>query len=195
MSVLSDKTLKGYGSKLIVPFLPGQVKADLLGKLVSFGLSSYGYDLRLSDSEPVIVFDPVGVDVHGENPLRQGRNYPLKPVIRNQRAAFMLPAQSVVLLTTMEEIHVPDDCIGFLFGKSTYARCGLIANCPPLEPGWKGHPTICMINPLPTETPVYIGEGLVQAVFIRGDEPCETSYSKRGGKYQNTKETPVGPRL
>lgn len=162
--------------RMIEPFTDTLVRHDARGhKVISYGLSSYGYDLSLApefmvfkNSHPVLVdpkkFDERCVDhVHGEQ--------------------IIIPPNSFVLARSNESIRMPENVLGICVGKSSYARCGLILNCTPLEPGWSGHLTLEITNSTPLPSVCYANEGIVQVIFFEG-EPCEVSYADRAGKYQ-----------
>lgn len=163
---------------MIDPFLPTQVKRDGNSqKLVSFGLSSFGYDIRVADEFMIFtnlnqsIVDPKAVD---ENAF----------VKRTTREPVILPPNSFMLCRTMEWLNMPDDVMAICIGKSTYARCGLIVNVTPIEPGWKGQITIEVSNTTPLPARVYPMEGIAQLVFLKGDRPHVT-YADRQGKYMN----------
>lgn len=156
---------------MIEPFEEGGTRKGI----ISYGLSSYGYDLRLADEFMAIgetsgaVLDPKGF---------QGE------VKKTNEGPFALPARSFVLGRSVEYFRIPRNVIGLCFGKSTYARCGVLVNVTPLEPEWEGYITISIGNTAPLPVLLYPGEGIAQVVFIESDELCEVSYGDRKGKYQ-----------
>jgi dCTP deaminase len=156
---------------MIEPFDEGGTRAGV----ISYGLSSYGYDLRLADdfflmtADPVSVLDPKAAQ--GEEKKTNG-------------APFTLAAHSFVLGRSLEYFRIPRNVIGLCFGKSTYARCGILINVTPLEPEWEGYLTISIGNTAALPVLLYPGEGIAQIVFIESDELCEISYGDRKGKYQ-----------
>jgi len=161
---------------MIEPFEPGQVRANENGKIVSYGTSSYGYDVRCSNIFKVFtninsaVVDPKGFDdrsfVHVESDV------------------CIIPPNSFALASTVEYLRIPRNVLTICLGKSTYARCGIIVNVTPLEPEWEGHITLEFSNTTTLPAKIYAHEGVAQLVFLESNEPCETSYLDRGGKYQ-----------
>ena len=153
---------------------------------VSYGLSSYGYDIRLADEykifvgAPGAVLDPKTFD-HGLFKEHTGPQ-------------CVVPPHSFVLTKSLEHFDMPRNVLALCQGKSTWARCGLIVNVTPLEPGWKGHLTMAISNTAPAPVRLHSGEGIAQLVFLESPEPCETSYADRKGRYQG--QTGIaGPRL
>jgi len=161
---------------LIEPFEPGQVRERDGRRLVSYGTSSYGYDVRCADEFKIFtninsaVVDPKQfdassfVDVKGE--------------------ICIIPPNSFALARTVEYFRIPRNVLTICLGKSTYARCGIIVNVTPLEPEWQGHVTLEFSNTTPLPARIYANEGVAQMLFLESDEPCETSYADRAGKYQ-----------
>ncbi len=172
---------------MIKPFEPTLVRRTELGNpVISFGLSSYGYDLRLSAKEFRIFRHVPGtvVDPKNFNPAN------LEPAILHKDETgefFILPAHSYGLGVAMEHLSVPDYVTVVCIGKSTYARIGIIANLTPAEAGWRGHLTLEFSNSSSADCRVYAGEGIVQLLFL-GGEPCAVSYDDRRGKYQDQSE-------
>lgn len=164
---------------LITPFVPQSMKTTPEGtKCISYGLSSYGYDIRLSNDFRVFTGHsaaPIDPKEFDDGDLVQ------KSVPDHQ--PLLIPGNSFVLATSLEYFRMPEDVLAICLGKSTYARCGLLVNLTPLEPGWEGNLTIELSNTSPSPMRVYAGEGIAQLLFFRNN-PCSTSYSKRGGKYQ-----------
>ncbi len=156
--------------------MDGQIRTHPDGKkCISYGLSSYGYDLRVSDEFKVFtnVFNTV-VDP---------KNFDDKSFVNMQTDTCIVPPNSFALARSVEYFRIPRDVLTICVGKSTYARCGIIVNVTPFEPEWEGHVTLEISNTTPLPARVYAGEGLAQVVFFRAGEPCETSYKDRGGKY------------
>lgn len=181
--ILSDKTIKRIQSKnsIITPFIPNQVSFDDQGKkVISYGLSSYGYDARCANefqifrSYPEGILDPKTFSKECEDFCEYF-----------QGDYCIIPPNSFILTRTLEEFRIPVDVLAICLGKSTYARCGLIVNTTPLEPGWMGHITVEVSNTTPAPVKIYAGEGLLQVLFYQGDEVCEVNYQDRSGKYQN----------
>jgi dCTP deaminase len=177
---------------MIQPFQPSLVRhLDLNGSggqhpVISYGLSSYGYDIRLSPAEfrifrhiPGTVVDPKNFNPDNLEPtaLRTDEN----------GSYFVLPAHSYGLGVALEKISVPDNISIICIGKSTYARCGIIANLTPAEAGWRGHLTLEFSNSSSADCRIYANEGVVQLIFFEG-EPCQISYETRRGKYQDQDE-------
>lgn len=173
MAVKSDAWIRKMCLEkgMIEPFEEGRARTGI----ISYGLSSYGYDLRLAHEFMVMaessrsVIDPKSF---------QGE------ALEAREAAFALPARSFVLARSIEYFRIPRNVIGLCFGKSTYARCGVLVNVTPLEPEWEGHITLSIGNTSRLSVLLYPGEGIAQVVFIESDELCETSYGDRKGKYQ-----------
>ncbi len=170
-------------AKMISPFYPRLIRTVDQAPAISFGLSSYGYDITLSGKEfrifrrlPGDVVDPKAFTIdHLEWSNLQHDS---------QGAFFILPAHSYALAVSVERFVMPADVIAICLGKSTYARTGVIVNVTPLEPGWQGHLTIEISNSSDSDVRVYANEGIAQLVFLRGDPPS-TTYADRSGKYQH----------
>jgi dCTP deaminase len=192
--ILNDAQIHALAdSGMIRPFVPELVRrTDDDRPVLSFGLSSFGYDLRLSPREfrifrhvPGTVMDPKAF-----NP----RNLEPGPLHEDDHGAFfILPARSYGLGVAVERLHLPDHVTAICLGKSTYARCGIIANVTPAEAGWRGHLTLEFSNSSAADCRLYAGEGIVQMLFLQG-ESCRTSYSTRTGKYQNQPQRITLPR-
>lgn len=161
---------------MIVPFEHGQVRAKGDNRLISFGTSSYGYDVRCSREFKVFTninsatVDPKGFD---ENSFVD--------VIGD---VCVIPPNSFALASTVEYFRIPRNVLTICLGKSTYARCGIIVNVTPLEPEWEGHVTLEFSNTTTLPAKIYANEGVAQMLFFESDEECEVSYKDRGGKYQ-----------
>lgn len=153
---------------------------------ISFGASSYGYDLRLSARE-FLVFRHVPGTVINPKAFNSANLEPVPLQEDEWGQFFILPHHSYGLGVAMEHLHLPPDITAFFIGKSTYARCGVIANLTPGEAGWRGHLTLEFSNASDGDVRIYAGEGIVQAVFFRG-AACSTSYEDRAGKYQDQPE-------
>jgi len=150
--------------------------------VISYGLSSFGYDLRLS-ARSFMVFRHIPGTVLDPKHFNPGNLE--KTALHTDRRGrfFVLPARSYGLGVAVERLNLPDDILVLCIGKSTYARCGIIANVTPAEPGWHGHLTLEFSNASAADCRIYADEGIVQLLFFRG-EPCRVSYRKRQGKYQ-----------
>ena len=162
---------------MIEPFEASQVKEVAGRRVVSFGTSSYGYDIRCSDEFKIFtninstIVDPKAFDA--------------KSFVDFKGEVCIIPPNSFALARTVEYFRIPRNVLTVCLGKSTYARCGIIVNVTPLEPEWQGHVTLEFSNTTPLPAKIYAGEGCAQVIFLESDEPCETSYRDRGGKYQD----------
>jgi len=173
MSVLSDKWIKKMSKEhdMISPFEEKQVR----GNNISFGLSSYGYDARVSDEFKVFT--------NVNNALVDPKNFSEASFIERKADSCIIPPNSFVLARTVEYFKIPRDVLVICLGKSTYARCGIIVNVTPLEPEWEGHVTLEFSNTTPLPARVYANEGACQFLFLKGDIACDISYLERSGKY------------
>lgn len=185
--LLTDKQiceLKG----MITPFEEHQMRVDEEGeKVISYGLSSMGYDLRLAGDE-FRVFSPIRGSVIDPKDFDPSTLIPAPAWKRfGGTQYFLIPPHSYALGLTMETFNIPEDVLGICLGKSTYARCGLIVNTTPLEPGWKGRLVLELANPADLPIRVYIGEGIAQVIFSRSSERPMITYGDRSGKYQDQK--------
>ncbi len=172
---------------MIEPFSDGQVREGASGgRLISYGLSSYGYDLRVSDEFKVFtnVFSSV-VDP---------KNFDPSSFVDMKTDVCIVPPNSFALARSVEYFRIPRDVLTICVGKSTYARCGIIVNVTPFEPEWEGHVTLEISNTTPLPARIYANEGLAQVVFFKADEICETSYADRGGKYMKQRGITI-PRM
>ncbi|HDN98054.1 MAG TPA: dCTP deaminase [bacterium] len=171
--VKSDRWIKRMGEKgMIKPFYPEKIK-----KGISFGLSSYGYDFTLSDEFKIFK----GKKVVSPKKINEDDFIDFKGKV------CRIPPNSFVLGRSLEYFKIPRDVIGICFGKSTYARCGIVINVTPLEPEWEGFITIQIANLTPIEAEIYAGEGIGQVIFIGAESVCEKSYRDLSGKYQFSK--------
>ena len=173
MSVLSDRWIKKMAleRELIKPFVAKQ-KAD--GN-ISYGLSSFGYDARVSNEFKIFTdVDTVIVDP---------KNFAKNSFVSRTVSECIIPPNSFVLASTIEYFKIPKDVLVICLGKSTYARCGIIVNVTPLEPGWEGYVTLEFSNTSPLPAKIYANEGAAQFIFLKGNEVPETTYSQRNGKY------------
>jgi dCTP deaminase len=180
MSIKSDKWIRRMAQKgMIEPFEPGQVKTFEGKKIVSYGTSSYGYDVRCSTEFKIFtninstIVDPKAFDE--------------KNFVDYRGEVCIIPPNSFALARTVEYFRIPRNVLTICLGKSTYARCGIIVNVTPLEPEWEGHVTLEFSNSTPLPARIYANEGVAQVLFLESDEVCETSYRDRGGKYQGQK--------
>jgi len=162
--------------RMIEPFEPQQVNRWHDRAIVSYGTSSYGYDIRCADEFKIFtninstIVDPKAFDAHSFVDFRG--------------SVCIIPPNSFVLARTVEYFRIPRNVLTICVGKSTYARCGIIVNVTPFEPEWEGHATLEFSNTTPLPAKIYANEGVAQVIFLEADEVCETSYRDRGGKYQ-----------
>jgi dCTP deaminase len=178
MGIKADSWIRRMAQKegMIEPFSATQVrKTDDGRSIISYGLSSYGYDLRVSNEFKVFtnvfntVVDPKAFDE--------------KSFVHMETDICIVPPNSFALARSVEYFRIPRDVLTVCLGKSTYARCGIIVNVTPFEPEWEGHVTLEISNTTPLPARIYANEGLAQVLFFGGDEVCEVSYADRGGKY------------
>ena len=174
MTVLSDKWIRKMSKDegMIEPFEEKQVRGDS----ISYGLSSFGYDARVSDEFKIFT------NVNSE--IVDPKNFKPTNFVTKNVSECIIPPNSFVLARTIEKFKIPSDVLVICLGKSTYARCGIIVNVTPLEPEWEGHVTLEFSNTTNLPAKIYAGEGVAQMLFFESDEECETSYKDRGGKYQ-----------
>ncbi len=147
--------------------------------VISYGLSSYGYDARCS--EEFMIFTNV------DNALVDPKDFSHQSFVERKGPICVIPPNSFALTRTVEYFRIPKDTLVICLGKSTYARCGLIVNVTPLEPGWEGHVTLEISNTTPLPAKVYANEGICQFLFFKGSSPCEVTYADRSGKYMGQK--------
>lgn len=194
MTLLNDRQIKARAELgMIEPFEPKLIREvqDLPNiseyrKVISYGQSSYGYDLRLSPRE-FLTFRHVPGTVMDPKNFNPRNLEAVQLQVDHNGAFFILPAHSYGLGVALERLKIPADVTCIFIGKSTYARLGVIANLTPGEAGWEGHLTLEFSNSSGADCRIYANEGIVQALFLQG-EPCETSYDDRKGKYQNQSE-------
>ncbi len=174
MSIKSDKwiTRMALEHRMIEPFVGTQVRDGA----VSFGVSSYGYDVRVGDEFKVFT------NVY--NTVVDPKNFDPKSFVDIRADVCIIPPNSFALASTIEYFRIPRDVLTICLGKSTYARCGIIVNVTPFEPEWEGHVTIEISNTTPLPAKIYANEGIAQVLFFQGDEPPAISYRDRKGKYQ-----------
>ena len=186
--ILNDKQIASLAvyKQLINPFVSELVREESGRKVLSYGLSSYGYDIRLSAKEFKIFQHIPGTIV---NPKSFNGSNLREVELHNDEfgSYFVLPAHSYGLGVALEKISMPHDITAIAIGKSTYARCGIICNLTPIESGWNGHLTIEISNSSGADCRIYANEGICQLLFFKGDI-CDVSYQQRQGKYQNQLE-------
>lgn len=178
MSIRSDRWIRRMAENegMIEPFEPGQVRAHDGEKIVSYGTSSYGYDVRCS--REFKIFTNINSAVVDPKAFDEGSFVDIESDV------CIIPPNSFALARTVEFFRIPRTVLTICLGKSTYARCGIIVNVTPLEPEWEGHVTLEFSNTTPLPAKIYANEGVAQMLFFEADEPCETSYRDRAGKYQ-----------
>lgn len=174
MSVKSDKWIRRMAieHKMIEPFEDKQVREGA----ISFGLSSYGYDMRISDEFKIFL------NAHATE--LDPKEFREKSFIPFKGKVCTIPPNSYVLAKSVEYFRIPRNIITICFGKSTYARCGVFVNVTPFEPQWEGFVTISISNTTSLPAKIYAHEGIAQVLFLESDEECETSYADKKGKYQ-----------
>ena len=173
MSVLSDKWIKKMASdhNMISPFIEKQVR----GNKISYGLSSFGYDARVSSEFKIFT------NVISE--IVDPKNFKSTNFVTKNGPVCIVPPNSFALARTVEKFKIPKDIMVICLGKSTYARCGIIVNVTPLEPGWEGYVTLEFSNTTPLPAKIYANEGVAQFIFLKGNETPEVTYADRDGKY------------
>ncbi len=178
MGIKSDKWIRRQAEQngMIEPFVPGQVRENEKGRIISFGTSSYGYDVRCSDEFKIFT--------NINSAIVDPKDFAEDSFVVVKSDVCIIPPNSFALARTVEFFRIPRDTLTVCLGKSTYARCGIIVNVTPLEPEWEGHVTLEFSNTTPLPAKIYANEGVAQMLFFTGDEVCETSYKDRGGKYQ-----------
>lgn len=178
--ILNDRQIVEHVEKyrMIEPFEPRQVKQVDDRRVISFGTSSFGYDLRVANEFKVFGLSFGGVI----DPKNFDEMVVIDEVVEDHEA-IVLPPHSFALARSVEYFRIPDDIVCICMGKSTYARCGIVVNVTPLEPGWEGYVTLEISNTTPLPAKIYAGEGLCQVLFLKGERP-EVTYRDRNGKYQ-----------
>ena len=181
MAIKSDKWIKEMAENhgMIEPFQSEQVKSNGSGKIVSYGTSSYGYDVRCADEFKVFT--------NINSTMVDPKDFDDKSFIDIKSDVCTIPPNSFALARTVEYFRIPRQVLTLCLGKSTYARCGIIVNVTPLEPEWEGHVTLEFSNTTSLPAKIYANEGVAQFIFLESDEVCQTSYKDRAGKYQGQK--------
>lgn len=178
MGIKSDRWIRRMAQQhgMIAPFEPHQVRHVNEERVISFGTSSYGYDVRCSNEFKIFT--------NINSAIVDPKNFDASSFVDIISDVCIIPPNSFALARTVEYFRIPRDVLTICLGKSTYARCGIIVNVTPLEPEWEGHVTLEFSNTTTLPAKVYANEGVAQMLFLGADEVCETSYSDRGGKYQ-----------
>lgn len=177
MSVMQDSWIREMSQKkgMIEPFIDRQVRAEGSKKLISYGVTSYGYDARVSDEFKIFT--------NVNSAVVDPKDFVEDSFIDRKTDICVIPPNSFALARTVEYFRIPKDVLVICVGKSTYARCGIIVNVTPLEPEWEGHVTLEFSNTTPLPAKIYAGEGACQFIFLKANEICEVSYADRKGKY------------
>jgi dCTP deaminase len=180
MTIKSDRWIRRMAAHhgMIEPFEPNQIKEINGRQVVSYGTSSYGYDIRCSDEFKLFT------DIN--TTIVDPKHFDPKSFVDVKGDSCIIPPNSFALARTIEYFRIPRNVLTICLGKSTYARCGIIVNVTPLEPEWEGFVTLEFSNTTPLPARIYANEGVAQVIFLEADadDVCETSYRDRGGKYQ-----------
>jgi dCTP deaminase len=178
MTIKSDKWIRRMAEQhgMIEPFEPGQVRVENDRKVISYGTSSYGYDIRCADEFKIFT--------NINSTIVDPKNFDSNSFVDIKSDVCIIPPNSFALARTIEYFRIPRNVLTICLGKSTYARCGIIVNVTPFEPEWEGYVTLEFSNTTPLPAKIYAGEGCAQVLFFESDEVCETSYKDRNGKYQ-----------
>jgi dCTP deaminase len=180
MSIKADRWIRRMAAQgMIEPFEPGQVRVGANGKIISYGTSSYGYDVRCANEFKIFT--------NINSTIVDPKNFDSGSFVDVVSDVCIIPPNSFALARTVEYFRIPRNVLTICLGKSTYARCGIIVNVTPLEPEWEGHVTLEFSNTTPLPAKIFANEGVAQMLFLESDEICETSYKDRGGKYQGQK--------
>jgi len=184
MPIKSDKWIRKMALKkeMIKPFSAGRIKR---GK-ISYGLSSYGYDIRVADEFKVFT--------NVNTTIVDPKNFDPRSLVDVKGNFCIIPPNSFALARTVEYFKIPRNILTICLGKSTYARCGIIVNVTPFEPEWEGYATLEISNTTPLPAKIYANEGIAQIIFLEADEECEVSYKDKKGKYQAQKKITL-PRM
>jgi dCTP deaminase len=172
MSIRPDWWIREQAARGMIEPFTETLKRD---GVISYGLSSFGYALRAAPEWRIFV--------NAFNTVVDPKNFDTRSLVEVEDEVCIIPPNSFVLTRAVEYLRLPDDVMALALGKSSYARCGIVANVPPLEPGWEGHVTLELSNTTPLPAKVYANEGIVQLLFFQGDRP-EITYADRQGKYQ-----------
>ena len=177
MTIKSDKWIRQMAEQhgMIEPFFPDQVREQDGRKVISYGTSSYGYDIRCADEFKIFT--------NINSTIVDPKNFDSNSFVDVKSDVCIIPPNSFALARTIEYFRIPRDILTVCLGKSTYARCGIIVNVTPFEPEWEGHVTIEISNTTPLPAKIYANEGIAQVVFLQSDEMCERSYADKKGKY------------
>lgn len=177
MAIKSDKWIKKMATNcgMIEPFSDKQVRELDGKKIISYGTSSYGYDIRCANEFKIFT--------NINSTIVDPKNFDTKNFVEVNADYCIIPPNSFALARTVEYFRIPRNVLTVCLGKSTYARCGIIVNVTPFEPEWEGYVTLEFSNTTPLPAKIYANEGVAQVLFFESDEDCEVSYKDRGGKY------------
>lgn len=178
MSIKSDKWIKqmARSHQMIEPFAESQISKNNNGRIISYGTSSYGYDVRCTNEFKVFT--------NINSAIVDPKKFDETSFVDVKADVCIIPPNSFALACTMEYFRIPRNILTICLGKSTYARCGIIVNVTPLEPEWEGHVTLEFSNTTTLPAKIYAFEGVAQLLFLEADDVCEVSYRDRNGKYQ-----------
>ena len=177
MSIKSDHWIRNMAKRgMIEPFAENQVRENQQSKIISYGTSSYGYDVRCADEFKIFT--------NINSAIVDPKNFDANSFVDLKANVCIIPPNSFALARTVEYFRIPRNVLTICLGKSTYARCGIIVNVTPLEPEWEGHVTLEFSNTTTLPAKIYANEGVAQMLFFESDEVCDVSYKDRGGKYQ-----------
>jgi len=178
MTIRSDRWIRDMAQRhgMIEPFEPAQVRSVNGGRIISYGTSSYGYDVRCAAHFKIFT--------NINSAIVDPKRFDESSFVDVESEVCIIPPNSFALASTVEYFRIPRNVLTICLGKSTYARCGIIVNVTPLEPEWEGHVTLEFSNTTPLPAKIYANEGVAQMIFFESDETCEVSYADRGGKYQ-----------
>jgi len=174
MAIMSDRWIRKMALEqgMIEPYVDAQKREGV----ISYGVSSYGYDARVGNQFKIFT--------NVNSAVVDPKEFSANSFVDRQTDVCIIPPNSFALASTVEYFRIPRDVLVICVGKSTYARCGIIVNVTPLEPEWEGHVTLEFSNTTPLPAKIYANEGACQFLFLQGDQPCETSYRDKAGKYQ-----------
>jgi len=174
MGLKPDKWIKKMAleQRMIEPFEEGQIRNGV----ISFGTSSYGYDIRVADEFKIFT--------NINSAIVDPKNFDPRSMVDFRGEVCIIPPNSFALGRTVEYFRIPSNVLTICLGKSTYARCGIIVNVTPFEPEWEGYVTLEISNTTPLPAKIYANEGIAQVLFFEGDEPCDITYAMKKGKYQ-----------
>jgi len=178
VSIKSDQWIRrmAISHHMISPFEPNQIRENAKGKIISYGTSSYGYDVRCAREFKIFT--------NINSAIVDPKNFDANSFVDITSDVCVIPPNSFALARTVEYFKIPRNVLTICLGKSTYARCGIIVNVTPLEPEWEGHVTLEFSNTTNLPAKIYANEGIAQMLFLESDEICATSYADRKGKYQ-----------